>query len=167
MNVKWDVKLKDWQNSNPVLYYETNAYPNKFDFNEADFNSVLDGKGHQLKTWGGAESTGDPHWIGVRKATPLHTDPRYPRYSWQLVLKVDNFGLRGVDKDELHLEDNMLVLLDTHSPHQLFSRSKDAMYYLACSMDSKTLIGKRRAKEMLINFVDNHSLVDDTKRIFK
>ena len=167
MNVKWDIELKEWQNSNPVLYIEKNILDFKYEFSEDEFNAVLDKKGHQLKTWGDADSTSEPHWIGVKKQTPLHTDPRYPRYTWHLILKVDNFSLRGLDKEEVKLEDNMLILLDTHSPHQLLSHSKDALYYFAASMDSKEIISKSKAREKLINYVKNNPILGHTKRITK
>ena len=167
MNVKWDIKLKDWQKENPILYTEKNVLDFKYNFIESDFDEVLFGKGQQLKTWGGVESTSEPHWIGVKKGTPLHTDPRYPRYSWQLVLKVDNFGLRGINKEEVKLENGMLFLLDTHSPHQLFSYDKSAMIYFACSMDSKVLTSKTIAKEKLLNYAKNNSILNDTDRISK
>ena len=167
MNVKWDIKLKEWQNSNPVLYCKKNVLNFDFAFSEEDFNTVLDKKGHQLKTWGEAESTSEPHWIGVKKQTPLHTDPRYPRYTWHLILKVDNFSIRGIDKVELQLENNMLILLDTHSPHQLLSTSKEALYYFAASIDSKEIMPKTKAREKLIEYVKNNPILGHTNRISK
>jgi hypothetical protein len=167
MNVKWDIQLTSLQRTNPVLYYEKNAFDLNYNFNAEKFNEVLEGNKHQLKTWGGAESTSKPHWIGVKKATPLHTDPRYPRYTWHYILKVDNFGLRGVDKVDTKLENNMLILLDTHSPHQLFSYSKEALYYFACSIDSKKIMGKSRAKEKLHQYVLNNDILNSVKRISK
>ena len=167
MDVKWDYKLKEGQNANPVLHVEKNVLDYKYAFDEDAFNEVLSGKGHQLKTWGNAESTSEPHWIGVKKQTPLHTDPRYPRYTWHLILKVDNFALRGLNKEEVLLEDNMLILLDTHSPHQLLSKSNDSMYYFACSIDSKTLIGKSKAKEKILNYIENNDILGNVERIRK
>lgn len=167
MNVKWDYELKEWQNSNPVLYIEKNVLSYSYEFNEDEFNAVLDKKGHQLKTWGNADSTSEPHWIGVKKQTPLHTDPRYPRYTWHLILRVDNFALRGIDKEEVVLEDNMLILLDTHSPHQLLSLSKDALYYFAVSIDSKEIMSKSKAKEKLIEYAESNTILSHTGRITK
>jgi hypothetical protein len=167
MDVKWDIELKDWQTENPIL--ECVNINRKFDVFDADtFDSVLNGKAkQQLKTWGGAESTSEPHWIGVTHGTPLHTDPRYPRYSWQLMIWVDDFVLRGLNKVETPLEMGTLFLLDTHSPHQLWAKSKNARYYLACSMDSKEKIPMGEAITKLTNFADNNPLLNNTKRITK
>lgn len=167
MNVKWDYQLKDGQFANPVLHVQKNIEGVKFSFNEDELLKVLMGKGHQLKTWGGAQSTSEPHWIGVKKQTPLHTDPRYPRYTWHLIVKVDNFALRGINKEEIKLENNMLILLDTHSPHQLYALDKTANYYLAVSMDSKTIMPKEVVLPKLIDYVNNTSLAENTERIVK
>ena len=167
MDLKWDYQLKQDEVSNPVLHVEKNVLDYEYQFNEEEFNAVLSGKGHQLKTWGNAESTSEPHWIGVKKQTPLHKDPRYPRYTWHLILKVDNFALRGLDKVETLLENNMLICLDTHSPHQLLSLSKDSMYYFACSIDSKKLISKSKAKEKIFDFIKNNTLLSHVDRISK
>ena len=83
------------------------------------------------------------------------------------IRKVDNFGLRGINKEEVKLENGMLFLLDTHSPHQLFSYDKSAMIYFACSMDSKVLTSKTIAKEKLLNYAKNNSILNDTDRISK
>ena len=168
MDIKWDAPLKEGQVSNPILEYYNKGLDKEFlsRFSEDDFNSVLNAKAkHQLKTWGGSDSTAEPHWIGCKKGTPLHTDPRYPRYSWQLILKVDNFCIRGKDKEETKLEAGMLFLLDTHSPHQLWALSKDATYYFACSMDSKEYIPMEIAYLKLHSYVQDNEILNDTNRI--
>lgn len=170
MNVKWETPLKKNQLSNPII--EKHQIPLKLIdlsiFNEEDFNSVLNAKAqHQLKTWGGAENTSKPHWIGVKKSTPLHTDPRYPRYSWQLIIKVDNFVLRGHDKIETELKEGTIFLLDTHSPHQLYAKSKDAKYYLACSMDSKEKVSYAIALRELCTYAKQNLILNNVNRITK
>ena len=167
MDIKWDSELKDWQASNPIL----EVVNLKLSFNVFDagtFDSVLNGKARQqLKTWGGTESTAEPHWIGVTHGTPLHTDPRYPRYSWQLMVWVDNFILRGKDKVETPLSMGTLFLLDTHSPHQLLAKDKMARYYLACSMDSKERIPMSEAISKLTAYANSNELLNNTNRITK
>jgi hypothetical protein len=167
MNVKWDYQLKDWQKSNPVMQVYRDIPGVTFQFNEAEVREVLTSKGHQLKTWGGSESTSEPHWIGVTKQTPLHTDPRYPRYTWHLLVKVDNFVLRGMDKEECVLKDNMIILLDTHSPHQLFAKDKLAVYYLAVSIDSKTILPFDEVKDQLIHYANTQPVNINKGRITK
>jgi hypothetical protein len=167
MDIKWDYQLKETQVSNPIL--EKINLGLKFEvFDQEAFDSILNGKAkQQLKTWGNAESTSDPHWIGVTNGTPLHTDPRYPRYSWQLLVWVDNFTLRGLDKEETELKMGTLVLLDTHSPHQLYPKSKDAKYYLACSMDSKIRTPMSEAITLLSEYANTNKLLNNTNRITK
>lgn len=167
MDVKWDYQLKGDQRTNPILHVEKDVLDYTYQFDENAFNQVLAGKGHQLKTWGNAESTSEPHWIGVKKQTPLHTDPRYPRYTWHLILRVDNFAIRGLDKVETKLENNMLICLDTHSPHQLLSLSNESMYYFACSIDSKQLMAKSKAKEKILEYVNSNTLLSHVDRISK
>lgn len=167
MNVSWDIQLKDWQKTNPIVEAYRNIKGITFEFDEQKTREVLVMKGHQLKTWGGTESTSEPHWIGVTKQTPIHTDPRYPRYSWQLIVHVDNFVLRGIDKVETALEKNMLVLVDTHSPHQLLAKDTDAVYYIACSMDSKTILSKDEVLSKLRNYANNTPININIERITK
>lgn len=166
MNVKWDIELKPWQYANPVIEVIP-VTGVTFQFDEYKLLSVLTAKGHQLKTWGGAQSTSEPHFIGVKKQTPIHTDPRYPRWSWQLILKVDAFSLRGINKQETELKDNLLILLDTHSPHQLFALTPKAKYYLAVSIDSKERLLASEVKDRLIEFANTHDVIFNTDRITK
>jgi len=167
MDIKWDSELKDWQVENPILEI-TNIKLNCDVFNAETFDSILNGKAkQQLKTWGGSESTAEPHWIGVTHGTPLHTDPRYPRYSWQLLVFVDNFILRGKNKEETPLQAGTLFLLDTHSPHQLLAKDNVARYYLACSMDSKERIPMSDAMIKLLDYAQNNELHNNIERITK
>jgi hypothetical protein len=167
MKVDWDITLRNDQRANPVILVQKNVKGFEFTFDESKILKALTGKGHQLKTWGNAESTSEPHWIAVKKATPLHTDPRYPRYTWHLILYVDNFGLRGINKVETKLEAGDLILLDTHSPHQLFAYDKSATYYVACSIDSKYIMGKSEALNKILKYVNNTPIENNTERITK
>jgi hypothetical protein len=167
MNVKWDIELKNWQNLNPILEVHKLDIKINFIWDEIKAREVLTSKGHQLKTWGGAEKTSEPHWIGVTKQTPLHIDPRYPRYTWHLILKVDNFSIRGIDKIETILNDNIFILLDTHSPHQLFALDKKATYYFAASIDSNNILPFYYVKNKLIEFVEANEINNNTNRIKK
>lgn len=165
MNWKWEKPIENWQHANPVLHQIWHVKNHGFVWNEEEARQVLTSKGHQLKTWGGAQSTQEPHWIGVTKSTPLHTDPRYARYTWHLILKVDNFGLRGINKEEVKLEDNMLILLDTHSPHQLFAYDKSATYYFAASIDSQTIMPLEIARSKLVHYVRTNRINNDASRV--
>lgn len=167
MNLKWDYVLKNGQLSNPILYVESTVKDINFTFNEEEIKTVMNGKGHQLKTWGGSPSTSAPHWIGVRKQTPLHTDPRYPRYTHHLVVYVDNFCLRGLDKEETPVFKNQYIVIDTHSPHQLLALGKNEGYYIAASMDSYEVLDREKTINALRNFINNSTITNNTERITK
>lgn len=144
MKIEWEAPLKKGQVANPVLVKRTVALPEGIHMPTIDeLQQVFTSGNHSLKTWGrtSGETNGiEPHWIGVCKETVLHTDPKYPRFSHQLVLRVDSFVLRGWNKVETELASGVYFVLDTHSPHQLFAKKDDATWYVAVSMDSKSIL---------------------------
>jgi len=92
-----------------------------------------------LKTWGrknGMTTTHDPHWLCLTQGTSLHTDPRYPRHTHQLYVKVDGLTLHGVAFHRTILRRGLYVRLDTHSPHKVSKLAKDATWYVAAAIDS-------------------------------
>ena len=167
MNHKWDYELTGDQLSNPVIYSEANIQGITANFDEEAVLQVLTNKGHQLKTWGGGNSTSEAHWIGVKKSTPLHTDPHYPRYTHHLMFHVDKFGLRGMDKESIELKNNQYLVIDTHSPHQLHSLERGATYYIAASIDSHEILDKDLVIPKLIDFINNNPLNANIERIKK
>ena len=93
MDVKWTDELKKGQSANPVVFFQHVELPENFIHpSDAMLNRIFTGKGAQLKTWGRTPGVkeNDPHWIGVKGSTTLHTDPRYPRYTHQLKIRVDD-----------------------------------------------------------------------------
>ena len=139
MNVRWDYSLSKDQVANPIVLSRLVTMPNSVGLFPAMLSSMFPSANHSLKTWGRVEGLRkhDPHWIGVRKATPLHTDPRYPRYSHQIMVNVDaGFALRGLDKVELRLQRGTFFIIDTHSPHQLHASAGKPEWYLALSWDA-------------------------------
>ena len=99
MDVKWDVPLKAGQRSNPAVFHTMVDIPPEIHFPSDDdlkkaFQVDEFGKTKRLKTWGRKVEKGktiltnDPHWIAVRNGTPLHVDPRYPRYSHHLKIRL-------------------------------------------------------------------------------
>jgi len=167
MTWPWDKPLKDGQMLNPILNSVPNTSGYRFTWNEEKFLSVFSSPNkHQLKTWGNADKTSEPHWIGVIKPTPLHTDPRYPRYTWHLLVHVDTrFVIRGINKVETNLVNGYMIELDTHSPHQLHALSKEAKYYFAASIDSKERIPYQVARQKLIRFVNTNPIDAFSQRI--
>lgn len=149
MDVKWDIELKNDQRTNPAVYHtmvdlpRQIASPNEMQLRKA-FGVTEFTKAKRLKTWGrSVDENGktilidDPHWIAVRNGTPLHIDPKYPRYSHQLKVRVDHgIFVRGVDKEELMLERGLFYILDTHSPHQVFQKHKHDAWNVSISIDS-------------------------------
>lgn len=139
MNVKWDHILAKDQRPNPVLLSRLIVLPDSIGTFPAMLSAMFPSNNHSLKTWGRTAGLKkhDPHWIGVRKATPIHTDPAYPRYTHQIMVNVDaGFSLRGLNKEELPLQRGTFFIVDTHSPHQLYASSGKPQWYLALSWDA-------------------------------
>lgn len=155
-DVSWKAPLKPDQSVNPILNHQMVDLPaDIFVPTDEQLTVIFDPDKHSLKTWGrapGVKNGTEPHWIGVCKQTPLHTDRAYPRYTHHLMLRVDNFILRGVDLTELPLVRGLFFTLDTHSPHQLLAKDKLAKWYLAVSMDSKFPLNPEAAIPQLIDY---------------
>lgn len=164
MNVKWDIELKPTQLRNPVLEIDHVDLTGMFEASESELEIVFPTNKQSLKTWGrtSGELNGvEPHWIGVHKQTPLHIDPAYPRYTHHLMIKVDDFSLRGVNKFEAPLVRGTYVVIDTHSPHQLFARAPEARWYLAVSMDNKQHLPKEVVLPKLLDYLNTQPLLTD------
>lgn len=167
-NLKWDYELKEGQRSNPVVYTEHIDLPPSVIFpTEQHLSKVFKTDGFKLQTWGRSIDsegktilTNDPHWIAVKKGTPLHHDPKYPRYSHHLKLRVDDgIFVRGLDLEELELKRGTYYVLDAHSPHQVFHKSKQAVWNVAVSIDSHEVIDAKEAIPALIKFAETASIV--------
>jgi hypothetical protein len=150
MDHPWHKPLKETQTDNPIIFHADVGADRLPEITVEQLEQVFPSRKHSLKTWGRAgESTiqdfrkknrvleHDPHWIGVRKQTPLHTDPSYPRFSHHLIVKVDDFYLQGMNRVEVPIHRGMFYILDGHSPHQLTAYSKASEWYLAISVDAK------------------------------
>ena len=115
------------------------------------------GKTKRLQTWARpTDSPNGPHWIGVRNGTPLHIDPRYPRYTHQLIVLNEGWTLAGMSRK--HAARPFLVgdvfCCDTHSPHILMrEQASTGSWYLAASIDSPTPLGLHDVAEPLLDFV--------------
>ena len=110
MDIKWDTPLRDGQKDHPVVYSELVDLPKDVFFpDDLSLKLIFKTDGYKLQTWGRSKDsdgktilTNDPHWIAVRKSTPLHFDPKYPRYSHHLKIRVDDgIYVRGKAKKEL------------------------------------------------------------------
>lgn len=146
MDVEWDYELVGDQRSYPVVHSEYVDLPDSIQFpSDEEIAKVFPNKGYILQTWGRRRDlkTGriqrehDPHWIGIRNGTTLHTDPAYPRYSHHLKLRVDgDVIVRGLDKRELQLKRGLFYILDAQSPHQVVSKTEKDTWNIAVSIDS-------------------------------
>lgn len=169
MDVSWDYKLEDWQNSNPVVFSTQVVLPDGFIFpTELMLMKVFKtdrfkkGSG-RLKAWGRSKDSkgaviheNSPHWIAVRNGTPLHLDPPYPRYSHHLKVRVDEgIFVRGLDKVELKLATGIFYILDTHSPHQVFNKSPVDGWNVAISIDSHTKLNPSETIQRCVEFGQN------------
>ena len=151
MDVPWSYQITGDQRTNPAVFAAHVKLPDSV--RSPDNNDLLKvwnkknfSKSNKLlTTWnrakdkdGKAKLIDDPHWIAVRNGTPLHIDPKYPRYSHHLKIRVDAETIcRGLDKQELVLQRGLFYILDTHSPHQVLVRgdNKNA-WNVAVSIDS-------------------------------
>ena len=151
MNVPWDVVLRPDQRENPVVYSETIAIPESITGPPDDvLREIFPVPSYRLQTWGRTTRpdgstilTLDPHWIAVRKGTPLHVDPKYPRYSYHLKIRVaPGFFVQGISREPFPLVRGTYYVLDTHSPHQVFTRtrSKNDLWNIAVSLDGHRLL---------------------------
>ena len=155
MNLQWGDSLKDGELSNPVIWdREVEAdpplpYPSIGDLRRIWPKGT---KGWSLKTWNRTPGvrTLDPHWIGVYNGTTLHNDIGYPRYTHQLILRADNYCIRGRDHVRTKLARGHCISVDTHSPHQLWALDASALWYVAASIDAKTRL---RLEEVLPDLI--------------
>jgi len=161
MDLKWDYKLKDDERENPVVFsteIDLNKH-NVFMPNEQNILKVFKTDGFKLQTWGRTPNKleDDPHYIGVRKQTPLHKDLKYPRYSHHLKIRVDlGIGCRGLSKEELLFKRGTFYILDTRSPHQVFVNENykhlNPQWNIAVSIDSMSILDSKTTIQRCIDY---------------
>lgn len=168
MDVKPGYCLKSDQRSDPVVWRHCSGQESLAILSADAILAMLReymgiGRGRRLTTWGRSTDDPDgPHWIGVRSGTTLHTDPRYLRYTHQLIVLNQGWGLSGITM-ELAAEPyevGDLFCCDTHSPHILIRDARrpfgrDDLYYLAASMDSDQPMNFEDVARPLIRFVSS------------
>ena len=161
MDIKWDTPLRDGQKDHPVVYSTFVDLPKDVFFpDNLSLKLIFKTDGYKLQTWGRSKDsdgktilTNDPHWIAVRKSTPLHFDPKYPRYSHHLKVRVDDgIYVRGKAKKELKLERGTFYILDAHSPHQVFQKKDTAVWNVAVSIDSHTILDAKETINKCIEY---------------
>ena len=158
--------LQAGQRSNPVVYAETVALDGVGIPTDEDLLKMFRGPGYGLQTWArSVDAAGktiivdDPHWIAVRRQTPLHTDPKYPRYSHHLKVRVDaGIAVRGLDRVETPLYRGLYYVLDTHSPHQV---TLTAGWNVAASIDHPTVLDAPTTIARLLTFARTRPFVTD------
>lgn len=164
MNVKPGTPLKPGQLSHPVLWRShTDELPAKA-YQPERWDSMLViafgfGRSKRLQTWARpCDDLNGPHWIGVRNGTVMHTDPRYPRYTHQLVVRNDGWRLTGsAMQHDGSLTPGTVFCCDTHSPHILLREDGGkGMFYLAASIDSTTPLSLEQTLPRLLEFVRRH-----------
>lgn len=164
-NLPWDHKLKGDQKDDPVVYAEMLDLSD-FDLpspTDEDLMQIFKTSGYSLQTWarrkdaeGRTILTNDPHWIATRGSTPLHYDPRYPRYSHHLKLRVDpGVFLRGLGSTKLPLVRGLFYVLDAHSPHQIFCSEDSKAWNVAASIDSHDVLRAADCLPDLLHFTEN------------
>lgn len=173
MDVPWTYELKEGQRSNPVVHHQMITLPDSIRKpSEADMCKVwgIDkfGKGQYLTTWGRSKNANgsdvlvnDPHFIAVRNGTPLHYDPKYPRYSYQLKIRVDEGTfVHGLDRQALELKRGLFYVLDTHSPHQVFLEYPVPFSWnISASLDSYDLLNFDETLDRLLDYAMHADIV--------
>jgi len=164
MKYDWNAPLKPDMKSNPIEESTVEQLTSDCFYPEDATLAELFSSAASLKTWGRANGqlVGTPHWIAVHRDTPLHTDPAYPRYSHQLIVRADDgFVLRGHDKIELPIKRGTLIRLDTHSPHQLFNREGKKGYYIGASMDMHEALPLKVVRPILMSYIRTAAFLTD------
>lgn len=147
VTVKPDVALVAGQNPMPVLWMVgLKARPDQTLYSDEALAPFLPpGRGIALRAFGHDEDS--VHWLLTRAGTPLHTDPRYARYSYQLVLRNDGGRVRGLpryDQEHPPMRPGVMYCLDTHSPHQGLRDERlgtpKVVHKLVAAVDSDTLV---------------------------
>lgn len=135
--------LGEGQTDRPILWRETHheAWLSSSTVSRILRQAFGPGQRKSLRTWERDKaSPNGAHWIGVRSGTPLHIDPRYPRYTHQWVIHNSGWFVGGLNcqVDDEPFVCGTLFALDTHSPHILLPdpRLGNGLYYLAVSVDS-------------------------------
>ncbi len=149
MNTPEDYQLSSDQTDSPILYHSGIDLSKTVTL--ADMRKIFPGKSHQLTTW--SKDFRGCHYIGVQHETPMHTDPKCPRYSYQIILYCDGFGIQGLNKKPVSVWPEQFIELDTHSPHQLVEMQDSAQYYLAASFDSHVRADRQKIATMLTSFL--------------
>ena len=120
-------------------------------------------KANQLTTWGRVTKEGEdpklvPHWLAVRGTTPMHTDPRYPRYSHQLKISVgEGVRVRGIDHQSLDLYRGRFYILDAHSPHQVHCTLDKKAHNISISIDRHQQLRPEDAISLLMRYAGEHA----------
>jgi hypothetical protein len=160
VTVRPDVALAEGQNAMPLLWtVQTPVSPDPWLYPDAALAALLPpGRGIALRSFG--HDRDSVHWLLTRAGTPLHRDPAYARYSYQLVLRNDGNRLRGLPRyDQEHpvLRPGVMYCLDTHSPHQGLPDPRmdppKVVLKLAAAVDSDTLVGPNAVWPLLVRFV--------------
>ena len=170
MEWKSTSKLKDGQTvqsiSNIALLEEFQAPIFSLEMLEAIFGDA--GKGRRIRSWGKTDDF-SPHFLATRSGTPMHTDPRYPRYTWHLILHNGGYRIRGLADIEVPtLVPNTMYQLDTHSPHEVTidQRLPQVNHYkLQMAIDSKTPIPREIAAERILDYVAGQDIFEMMMRL--
>jgi hypothetical protein len=117
----------------------------------------------RLRSWG-KTSPYSPHFLATRSGTTCHTDPRYPRFSWHLMLHNGGFRIRGLaDSDIPELEVGSVYVLDTHSPHEVIRDPRMPQvsdYKVQVALDADAPIPTDEAIAQLVAFVELPDLIE-------
>jgi hypothetical protein len=174
---KWHVPLKEGQSGWPVLVAFDVALPEGTHYpTNAELKLIFPSGNASLKTWGRGgnfaihnQSTrpeylvDDPHWLAIHRPLGLHTDPAYPRYSHQLLLRGEGLCILGKAEEEVEMGRGVFYILDGHSPHEVrrTDPNNDANWYVAASVDSHAPLNGDDILPVLIDYACTAQFLPD------
>ena len=157
-----DTPLKDGMRPNPVVQVQQIDLDalGVFTPSELQLMKVFEGTSSHLQTWGRSKDAAgkiikenDAHWICVKQGIYMHTDTGYPRYTYQLKLRVDEGTYTvGVNGERTPLLRGTFYTLDTHSPHQIIVDTPGSLWNASASIDSKELLDPSIVLPQLIEY---------------
>ena len=120
-------------------------------------------KSRRLRSWGKVTQF-SPHFLATRSGTNMHTDPKYPRFSWHLILYNGGFRIRGVsDTEQPVLNPGVMYLLDTHSPHEVIRDERlpqESNYKVQIAIDSHEPTPREVAIEQIMEYIAGRDIYE-------
>lgn len=148
--------LASHQRGNPILDVKFLTIPG-VEIADEQLEMIFGKKRRGLKTWNGKGK--DLHWLACRNGIPLHTDPGFNRYAYQMVVRNDGWALGGLENEASEIPPGAVYILDTHSPHELVrSVTCEGRWFAAVGFDSQCeKLDLMDVGRQLLEFAEKHA----------